>query len=102
VAAVDVSGGLTREVQVVLDQERLRSYGLTVSQVIEALRAANQDVAAGRVARPRARWWASPPGSSRVDEIRSLAAPLAGGGRIPLTEVAEVRDTTASSGSGPG
>jgi multidrug efflux pump subunit AcrB len=49
VASVDVSGGLEREIQVLLDQERLRSYGLTVSQVIDALRASNQDVAAGRV-----------------------------------------------------
>src|SRR5687768_1776365 len=49
VASVDVSGGLVREVQVVLDQERLRSYGVSVSEVINALRAANQDVAAGRI-----------------------------------------------------
>ncbi|MEZ4653329.1 MAG: efflux RND transporter permease subunit [Candidatus Eisenbacteria bacterium] len=33
IASVDVSGGLTREIQVILDQERLRSYGPTVSRV---------------------------------------------------------------------
>jgi multidrug efflux pump subunit AcrB len=47
VASVDVAGGLEREIQVVLDQERLRSYGLTISGVIDVLRSGNQDVAAG-------------------------------------------------------
>src|SRR5690554_3838381 len=49
VASIDVAGGLIREIQVVMDQERLRSYGLTVSQVIDELRDANQDGAAGRI-----------------------------------------------------
>ena len=35
VASVDVSGGLIREIRVTLDQERLRSYGLTVASVLE-------------------------------------------------------------------
>ncbi len=94
VASVDVSGGLIREVQVILDQERLRSYGLTVSQVIEAIRASNQDVAAGRVASPTREVVGKTSGKfQNIDEIRSLVLPVAGGGRIPLSEIAEVRDT---------
>jgi CzcA family heavy metal efflux pump len=93
VAAVDVSGGLTREVQVVLDAERLRSYGLTVSQVNEGLRAANQNVAAGRVGSAEREVVGVTEGKfTSVAEIRSLALPIAGGGRVPLSEVAEVRD----------
>jgi hydrophobe/amphiphile efflux-1 (HAE1) family protein len=93
VASVDIAGGLQREIQVVLDQERLRSYGLTVSQVIEALRAANQDVAAGRVASPTYEVVGRTSGKFRsVDEIRGLVLSVGGGGRIPLTEVAEVHD----------
>ena len=49
VAAMDISGGLVREIQVELDPARLRGYGLSVSQVITALRTENQDIAAGRV-----------------------------------------------------
>ena len=95
VAAVDVSGGLTREVQVVLDPERLRSYGLTVSQVNDALRAANQDVAAGRVASPTREVVGVTEGKFKsVNDIRSLVLSLPSGGRVPLTEVAAVRDTT--------
>jgi hydrophobe/amphiphile efflux-1 (HAE1) family protein len=93
VASVDVAGGLQREIQIVLDQERLRSYGLTVSQVIEGLRAANQDVAAGRVASATREVVGVTSGKFRnVDEIRGMLLPVAGGGRVPLVEVAEVHD----------
>lgn len=94
VASVDVAGGLVREIQVVLDQERLRSYGLTVSQVIEAVRAANQDVAAGRVSSERTEIVGKTEGKFRsVEDVRAVLLPVQGGGRIPLSEVAEVRDT---------
>ncbi|CAN5796885.1 efflux RND transporter permease subunit [soil metagenome] len=93
VASVDVSGGLQREIQVILDQERLRSYGLTVSQVIESLRASNQDVAAGRVASSTREVVGKTAGKFQsVDEIRGMLLTVSGGGRVPLTEIAEVRD----------
>jgi hydrophobe/amphiphile efflux-1 (HAE1) family protein len=94
VASVDVAGGLLREVQVVLDQDRLQSYRLTVSQVVDALRAGNVDVAAGRVTSSTREVVGKTAGKfTSVDEIRALPVVLAGGGRIPLSEVASVRDT---------
>ncbi|HEX6939191.1 MAG TPA: efflux RND transporter permease subunit [Longimicrobiales bacterium] len=94
VASVDVSGGLVREIQVVIDQERLRSYGLSVFQIIQALRNANQDVAAGRISSPEREVVGKTAGKFRsVEDVRSLLLPLPGGGRIPLSEVATVRDT---------
>ncbi|MCA9737216.1 MAG: efflux RND transporter permease subunit, partial [Gemmatimonadetes bacterium] len=93
VASVDISGGLVREIQVVLDQERLRSYGLTVSQVIEAVRAANQDVAAGRVSSPTREIVGKTTGKFRtVEDVRGVLLPT-GTRRIPLSEVAQVSDT---------
>jgi len=94
IAAVDVAGGLVREIQVVLDQERLRSYGLTVSQIIEAIRDANQDVAAGRVSSDRREVVGKTEGKFRsVEDVQAILLPLPGGGRVPLSEVAAVRDT---------
>ncbi|MCA9729310.1 MAG: efflux RND transporter permease subunit, partial [Candidatus Eisenbacteria bacterium] len=94
IASVDVSGGLTREIQVILDQERLRSYGLTVSQVTDALREANQDVAAGRVSSPRREVVGKTAGKFRnVEDVRTVLLTLPGGRHVPLSEVAEILDT---------
>jgi hydrophobe/amphiphile efflux-1 (HAE1) family protein len=94
VASVDVSGGLEREVQVILDQERLRSYGLSVSEVIAALRAGNQDVAAGRVTSTEREVVGKTAGKfTSVDQIRALPLNLDGAQRIPLSEIATIRDT---------
>jgi CzcA family heavy metal efflux pump len=95
VASVDVSGGLAREIQVTIDQERLRSYGLTVSQVIDAIRQANQDVAAGRVASATHEIVGKTTGKFRsVADVRGVLLPVPGrGGHIPLAEIADVQDT---------
>lgn len=94
VASIDISGGLVREIQVILDQERLRSYGLTVSQVIDGIRATNQDIAAGRVASSVREVVGKTQGKFQsVDDIRNLVLNVPGGARVPLTEVAEVMDT---------
>ena len=94
VASVDVSGGLIREVQIVLDQERLQSYGITVSQVISALRAANQDVAAGRIGDSQREIIGKTQGKFRnVADIRNVLLDVSGGRRVPLSEVATVTDT---------
>jgi multidrug efflux pump subunit AcrB len=94
VASVDIAGGLVREVRVTLDQERLRAYGLTVSQVIAALRAQNQDVAAGRIAGAEQEIVGVTAGRFRtVDDIRAVRLPVGGGRLIPLADVAGVEDT---------
>jgi CzcA family heavy metal efflux pump len=95
VASIDIAGGLTREIQVTIDQERLRSYGLTVSQVIESIRSANQDVAAGRVSGPTLEIVGKTSGKFRsVDDVRNVLLTVPGRGvRIPLHEIADVRDT---------
>ena len=94
IASVDIAGGLVREIQVILDQERLRSYGLTVSQVNDALREANQDVAAGRVSSPTREVVGKTAGKFRsVEDVRATLLSVTGGGRVPLSEVATVLDT---------
>jgi hydrophobe/amphiphile efflux-1 (HAE1) family protein len=96
VAAVEVSGGLVREIQVVLDQERLGGYGLTVSQVIGALRSENQDISAGRLTSEQREIVGKTVGKFRsVDDIRGILLTSPSGARVPITEVAAVRDTSA-------
>ncbi len=48
VSAVDRVGGVTREIRVSLDPDRLLSYGITAGDVNRQLRATNVDLAGGR------------------------------------------------------
>ncbi|MDT8384074.1 MAG: efflux RND transporter permease subunit [Gammaproteobacteria bacterium] len=49
VAAAEVGGGLAREIQVVVDQERLSALGFTIEDVATALGEENQDSPGGRL-----------------------------------------------------
>jgi len=95
VGSIDVSGGLVREIRVTLDQERLRSYGLAVTDVLSALRDQNQDVAAGNLTGPAYEIIGKTTGKfGNVDDIRAVLLPLGAGRRIPLADVAAVSDTS--------
>ncbi len=96
VASVDVSGGLDREIQVVLDPERLRSYGLTVSEVLSRLREENQDIAGGRLRSQGRELLSKTKGKfATVADIQAVRLPLPAGGDVSLSDVAEVLDTYA-------
>ncbi len=95
VAAVDVSGGLVREVQVELDPERLRGFGLTVNGVLASLRNDNQNIAGGRVSGQDLELVSRTTGKfETVEDIRGVLLTGRGGARIPLRDVATVRDTS--------
>jgi hydrophobe/amphiphile efflux-1 (HAE1) family protein len=47
VAATEVGGGLIREIQIVVDQEKLASRGLTLTDVVDTLNQENIDVSGG-------------------------------------------------------
>ncbi|TGO03251.1 hypothetical protein PN36_10400 [Candidatus Thiomargarita nelsonii] len=52
VAAAQVGGGLVREIQVLPDQQRLVALGLSLEDVIKALKQANVESAGGRLYMP--------------------------------------------------
>ena len=96
VAAVEISGGLVREIQVEVDQERLRTYGLSLSQVIASIRNENQDIAAGRVMSEVREITGKTAGKFRsVDDIRGILLTGQTGTRVGLTQIATIRDTSA-------
>lgn len=95
VAATDLSGGLVREIRVEVDPERLRGYELSVAQVIAAIRAENQDVAAGRITGADREVVGKTAGRFQsVDQLAGVLLPTRGG-RVALRDVATVRDTSA-------
>ncbi len=95
VASIDVFGGLVREIQVELDPDRLRGLGLSVSQVINALRNENQDISAGRITTVDRELAGTTAGKFRsMDDIRGVLLTAPSGARVPLRDVAVVRDTS--------
>jgi multidrug efflux pump subunit AcrB len=95
VAAVEVGGGLVREVHVVPNEHRLAALGLTSQDLVEALQQANRDDGGGRAQ------LASRELSSRtlgrfteVEQIAALPLQVPGGGAtVRLGDIAEVIDT---------
>ena len=95
VAAVEIFGGLVREIQVELDPDRLRGLGLSVSQVISALRNENQDMAAGRISTLDREMVGTTAGKFRsLEDIRGVLLTSPSGARVPLRDIAAIRDTS--------
>ena len=94
IAGVEAAGGLVRELEVVVDQDRLRSYGITLQDVATALARENINIAAGQVTSETFDVMARTDG--RFRDPRDVAAVLisipGSERRIRVDEVAEVRD----------
>jgi len=95
VSAVNVYGGVTRELQVVVDPRRLSRYGLTVPQVVRTLRAENISISAGDVDEGKRRYVVRTEGNLNTEEaIRNVVlrsgAVSGGTGRVRVGDVAEV------------
>ncbi|MFU8831364.1 MAG: efflux RND transporter permease subunit [Wenzhouxiangella sp.] len=94
VAAVEAAGGQVREIEVVLDQDRLRSFGLTLRALSDQLASENINVAAGNVTSPQFDVMARTDGRfGSPAEIENVLLSIPDSDRrIRLSEVAEVRD----------
>jgi CzcA family heavy metal efflux pump len=94
IAGVEAAGGLVRELEVVVDQERLRFYGLALQDIAAALARENLNIAAGQVTSETFDVMARTDGRFQAPE--DVAAVLIGipgsERRIRLDEVAQVRD----------
>jgi HAE1 family hydrophobic/amphiphilic exporter-1 len=99
VASVEVRGGLKRQIQILLDTERLRALGLSNQEVVAALRAQNKNVPAGIVDVYDRRLLVRTVGeATQADALRDVVVAIRqdGSGQhrpILLGDVAQVRDT---------
>ncbi len=92
VASVTVGGGLEREVEVLVHPDRLRAYGLAISDVAQLVGADNMNVPAGRVTEEMAEYSVRVKGEyATVGEVAELSLLLPSGGRVRLSDVATVR-----------
>jgi HAE1 family hydrophobic/amphiphilic exporter-1 len=93
VAAVDVFGGVQREIQVDLLPDRLQLLGLPMDQVIGRIRSANVETPLGSVTQGSyERTLRSSALYEDLDELRDTVVAVREGTPIPLAQVARVSD----------
>lgn len=95
VSAVNVFGGVTRELQVVVDPRQLARFDLTVPDVVRILRSENISLSAGDVEEGKRRYVVRAEGNlntvAAIEEVVLRSEIGAGGsGRVRVGDVAEV------------
>lgn len=96
VSAVNLFGGVSRELQIVVDPARLSRFGLTVPEIVRTLRAENISLSAGDVDEGKRRYVVRAEGNLNTEDavrgvvLRSGAA-TGGIGQVRVADVAEVR-----------
>jgi hydrophobic/amphiphilic exporter-1 (mainly G- bacteria), HAE1 family len=94
VAAVDIRGGLRREIHVKPSIEKLRSYNLSVAQISNILGRENRNRPVGPVDEGKYEVLVRSQGEfDNVEQIRNVVVTSRGGVPIYLKDVAEVEDT---------
>lgn len=94
VAQVTLVGGQEREIQVSLDQEKLKGYGLSIPAVQQSILASNLDFPTGNVRTRENTMLVRLSGKYRnVEEMRNLVVSNKNGIQIRLGEIADVQDS---------
>lgn len=97
VGQVNIIGGDEREIQVNVDQRKLNAYGITITQVTDAVNYANQSFPAGSIETQNQQvtiqYDANVTSVSQIRDLIIVQRP--GGGSVYLKDVAEVVDATA-------
>lgn len=96
VAQITRQGGVTREMRVELDPDRLQALKVTAGEISSQLRNMQQEAPGGRGDLGGLQQAVRTLGTvSSAEELAALSLPLADGRRIRLSDVATVRDTSA-------
>ncbi len=93
VAAVNLAGNLTRQINIWVDPTKLAFYNLSINQVVSALQADNASTDAGQVQKGSLLVPLHIQGQfSSINDLLKVPIPLGHGGTIPLQDVASVQD----------
>ncbi|RPI05556.1 MAG: efflux RND transporter permease subunit [Ignavibacteriae bacterium] len=94
VAQVSLTGGEEREIKVNMDAGKVRAYGMSVLQVVQAVRSANMDFPTGKIKDEDAQFVVRIAGKFKtIDDLRDLVVGRSRqGGDIRLRDIAEVQD----------
>ncbi|MEN9225898.1 MAG: efflux RND transporter permease subunit [Thermostichus sp. DRC_bins_24] len=99
VATVDVAGGITEEVQVDLDLDRMQALGLGLTDVLGQVQARNQDISGGRIRGGLSESLTRTVGRFRSPEdIQALRLTTPNGSTVRLTDMATITVRPAAEG----
>jgi hydrophobic/amphiphilic exporter-1 (mainly G- bacteria), HAE1 family len=92
VASVDVYGGISEEVTIEFDQEKLNGYGLSLSTISQLLAAENINMPSGEVSKGSTKVIVRTLGEfNTLDEIKQLPIPLVDRSIIHLSDLANIQ-----------
>lgn len=96
VAAINVRGGLVREIHVNLDPEKIKALRLPLGQIISALKSANLNLPAGSITSGNNEITIRTPGEFKnLEELKNTIVLERGGSPITLGQLAAVDDSWA-------
>ncbi|MBS0411105.1 MAG: efflux RND transporter permease subunit [Proteobacteria bacterium] len=96
VASVSRVGGVDREINVIVDPDRMAALGVTANQINDAINQMSVDAPGGRVTvGDREQTLRVLGGAPNADAIRNLTIPASGGRFVRLSDVADVGDGSA-------
>jgi hydrophobe/amphiphile efflux-1 (HAE1) family protein len=94
VARVDRYGGVTREIHIDIDPDRLNALGVTAGDVNRAMQAANVDLTGGSADfSERDQSIRTLGGARTLADLEKLEIPLAGDRKVLLSDIAKVTDS---------
>ncbi len=94
IAQADLWGGFPREIRVEVDPDKINALGLSLNQVLDAIRDANLDLPAGQIEEGRYEVTLRAPAQfDNVQEIENTVVTMRDGAAITVGEIARVHDT---------
>lgn len=93
VGSVYITGGKTREIKVILDPAKMEAYGLSATQVMQAIASDNVNGTAGQVDKGSTETTIRVVGEYKsLDQLKQVRISLANGNSIALKDLATVED----------
>ncbi len=94
VAAVDIRGGLRREIQIDLLLDKIKSLDLAIPEIVSAIRAENMNLPVGPVSEGNVELLLRTQGEFEdLDQIRGLVVAVRGGVPVYVRDIAYVHDS---------
>lgn len=100
VGAINVQGGLDREIQIDLDSDKIAAYGLTVNEIIDSLRSENIELPGGKLTDGNREITMRTAGSLlTTDQFLNLPVARRNNTQLFIGNIASVNDTTKDAAS---